>query len=183
MITDELDTVMEWYTISVDTHRSMKYLINKNPDAVPLKSLLVSRELSEANELLDTAILELNDQTIISLVSVFEQTLIHCLREIIKNQMNSEVKDEVYFKLKEYTIKQAEHGRFNDMIDLFSRSSDKSLAGLVKQIYKYRNWVAHGKRPEKVPAKTDPVSAYRNLSEFLNQLQISGLSNVLKNDQ
>ncbi|GAB3049565.1 hypothetical protein [Virgibacillus ainsalahensis] len=71
MITDELDTVMEWYTISVDTHKSMK------------------------------------------------------------------------------------------------------LAGIVKQIYQYRNWVAHGKRPEKTPAKTDPVSAYRHLSEFLCRLKKS----------
>lgn len=173
MITDELDTVIEWYTISIDTHKSMKYLVNKNPDAVPLKSAITSKGLNEANQLLDIAMAELNDQTIISLVSVFEQKLIGYLRETIDKQMKQEIENEVIVKLKEYTMKRAEHGHFNDLIDLFSRSHDKDLAGKVKQIYRYRNWVAHGKRPEKVPAKTDPVSAHYYLSEFLNRLEES----------
>lgn len=174
MITGELETVMEWYTISVDTHKSMKYLINKNPEAVPLKSVLTSKELNEANQLIDTAIVELNDQTIISLVSVFEQILIESLKEIIDKQIASETGNEVFLNIKEYTKKQAEHGRFSDMIDLFSSNSgNKKLAGIVKQIYQYRNWVAHGKRIKKTPAKTDPVSAYHHLSEFLDRLKES----------
>ncbi|MBP1971726.1 hypothetical protein J2Z83_003881 [Virgibacillus natechei] len=37
MITKELDAVMEWYKVSLDTQKTMKYLINKNPEVVPLK--------------------------------------------------------------------------------------------------------------------------------------------------
>jgi len=174
MIANELDSVMEWYTISADTHQSMKHLINKKPDAVPLKSILTTKGLHEANQLLDTAMVELKDQTIISLVAVFEQTLIGYLKEIIDEHMVSETENKVFYNIKNYTIKQAEHGRFRDIIDLLSSGShDKKLAGKVKQIYQYRNWVAHGKRPEKTPAKTDPVSAYHDLSGFLEQLKKS----------
>lgn len=178
MITTGLDTVMEWYEVSLDTQRTMKYLINKNPEAVPLKSLLVSKELKETNKLLDTAIDELNDLTIVSLVSIFEQTLIRYLKEMIQNKMDFEIEDEVIYELREYTINQAEYGRFTDIIDLFTRSNSKDLAGMVKQIYIYRNWVAHGKKQVNSPSKIDPVSAYTRLSDFLKGIQESAASRL-----
>jgi len=134
------------YEVSLDTQRTMKNLINSKPEVVPLKSLLVSKELGEANELLDTATVELNDLTIVSLVSIFEQTLILHLKEMMKNQMTLDIEDEFIFKLRDYTIKQVEYGRFTDVIDLFTRSNEKELAGMVKQIYTYRNWVAHDQK-------------------------------------
>ncbi|MBP1971725.1 hypothetical protein J2Z83_003880 [Virgibacillus natechei] len=122
---------------------------------------------------MDTATIELNDLTIVSFVSIFEQTLILYLKEIVESQMTPEIEDEVILKLRDYTIKQAEYGRFTDIIDLFSRSNNKELAGMVKQIYTYRNWVAHGKPPEKNPSKIDPISAYNRLSEFLKGIEAS----------
>lgn len=121
---------MEWYTISVDTHKSMKYLINKNPDAVPLKSVLTSKELNEANQLIDAAIEELNDQTIISLVSVFEQIMIEYLRKILDERLTSDMDNEVFLNIKEYTMKQAERGRFTDMIDCLAAQIIKNLLAL-----------------------------------------------------
>lgn len=43
-----------------------------------------------------------------------------------------------------------------DMIDALTPSVDEDLRGQVKQIYDYRNWVAHGRNPKRQPpARTD----------------------------
>jgi hypothetical protein len=44
------------------------------------------------------------------------------------------------------------------------------LVGSVKQVYDYRNWVAHGKKETTSVTKIDPDLAYDRLSEFLGRL-------------
>ena len=70
---------MDWYRVSLDTQHTLKFLINRNPKVVPLNSILVSKELREANELLEIAKSELNNLTMVYLVSIFEQPLISYL--------------------------------------------------------------------------------------------------------
>lgn len=164
----ELDKIMEWYEINLDCQKVMKKIIRKNPEIIPLQSVLVTKEVHETNELLKTSINELNDLTIVSLISIFEQTLLEHLKHFIHSQMNPY--DEMTETISNYTILQAEHGRFTEIIDLFKPIVDPKLIGMVKQVYEYRNWVAHGKKLEKAPSKIDPVSAYERLSDFLKRV-------------
>ena len=164
----ELDKIMEWYEINLDCQRVMKKIIRKNPEIIPLQSVLVTKGVKETNELLETSIIELNDLTIVSLVSIFEQTLLELLKHFIYSQMDSN--DEITERISKYTIQQAERGRFIEIIDLFKPLVDAKLIGMVKQVYEYRNWVAHGKNADKTPSRIDPVSAYKRLSDFLNKV-------------
>lgn len=163
----ELEKIMEWYEINLDSQKVMKKLIKKNPEIIPLESVLVAKEVKETTELLERSIVELNDLTIVSLVSIFEQTLIQYLKNFIYSQLD--FKNELSKGLSEYTVQKAERGHFTEIIELFKPQIDSGLVGMVKQVYKYRNWVAHGKVGE-APAKIDPISAYERLSSFLNKV-------------
>lgn len=165
----ELENIMDWYEISLDCQKSMKKIINKNPEVIPRRSLLTSKSIEETYELIDTAIMELNNLTIIALVSVFEQMLIAKMTEILKSQIQST--DEVTVRMQEFMIARSEKVRFEDVIDLFSPPVEKDLASLVKQVYRYRNEIAHPKGNRKLVAKIDPRSAYERLSEFTEVIQ------------
>jgi len=68
----------------------------------------------------------------------------------------------------------AEKKRFTDLLDLYKSKVDSDLIGEVKTIYKYRNWVAHGKRYIK-PAEVsglDPYLAFEVLTEFLKEADL-----------
>lgn len=164
----ELDKVMDWYEIALDSQKVMKKLIKKNPEIIPLQSVLAAKELSKTTKLLETSIIELNDLAIVSLVSIFEQPLIEYFKKLIQKQMNPN--DEFTNNISHYIIQKAERGRFTEIIDLFKPLVDFKLVGMVKQVYEYRNWVAHGKDSITNPASVDPVSAYGRLSEFLKAL-------------
>ena len=58
----------------------------------------------------------------------------------------------------------------NDIINAFDGFVNENIRGIVKQIYEYRNWVAHGKNPDKLPSiKTDPKTVFMYLCNFISQ--------------
>jgi len=165
----ELDSIMDWYEISLDCQRSMKKIIDKNPEVIPKKSILTSKSVEETYVLIDQAIIELNNLTIIALVSVFEQSIINKMMDILKSQIQST--DEVTIRMQEFMIVRSEKVRFESIIDLFCPPVEKELGSLVKQVYKYRNEIAHPKENRKPVARIDPRSAYERLNEFWLKIQ------------
>lgn len=56
------------------------------------------------------------------------------------------------------------------MVEAFSDVVDDDLRGKVKQIYEYRNWVAHRKNQNRLPsARTDPKTVHIALVDFILQ--------------
>jgi hypothetical protein len=52
--------------------------------------------------------------------------------------------------------------------------ADKNLIGQAKQILEYRDWIAHGRNPDKYPsANITPKFAYNTLSEIVKQLLLN----------
>lgn len=168
MMTTELDKVMAWYEVSLECQTIMHKLINKRPEIIPLESTLATKELKETLDLLTKSIEELNDLAIVSLVSIFEQTLLTHIRTFIQKQMRPT--NQMTNKLTDYVVQQTERGKFTEIMDLFKSVVDPQVIGMVKQVYTYRNWVAHGKKTMKTPPKIDPILAYERLSEFLVQI-------------
>lgn len=164
----ELDQIMEWYAISLDSHRTMKKIINKNPEVIPQKSILREKSVAETFELIDKAINELNELTIIALVSVFEQGVIAKMKEIVDYQFESS--SALTIEVQRLVISQAERARFEDIIDVFNGQAGQKSCGLVKQVYRYRNEIAHPKGKFKPVTKIDPRSAYDRLSEFVDRI-------------
>ena len=73
-------------------------------------------------------------------------------------------------QLANLTFDSIERWTVKDMIDALSPAVDEDLRGQVKQIYDYRNWVAHGRNPKRQPpARTDARTVATKLTEFLEQ--------------
>ncbi|WP_404405176.1 hypothetical protein [Jeotgalibacillus malaysiensis] len=162
-MTKELDNIMSWYSILVDSQMITKRMLRDYPEYIPQQSEFVARSIPEASELLDKSMNELNDLTIVSLISVFEQHMHNYIADLIHKQIETH-------KISAYLIRRAERDRFEEIIDAFKSETEPHIAGMVKQVYRYRNWVAHGKQNQPPPATIDPASAYERLSDFLQHL-------------
>lgn len=69
-----------------------------------------------------------------------------------------------------YALKNSDRWHFKDILDIFKSILSNELVGSVKQVYDYRNWVAHGKKETTSITKIDPEVAYDRLNEFLGRL-------------
>jgi hypothetical protein len=67
------------------------------------------------------------------------------------------------------TVDSIERWTVTDIIDILKDVVPDELRGRAKQIYEYRNWVAHGRNKNHLPSsRTDPKTAYAVLSDFID---------------
>jgi hypothetical protein len=116
---------------------------------------------------------EHDDLAILVLFSVFEAIV----RDLLRTQLAPEISRLRHASLKEagkQVLEAVEHGSFGRLLEAFKlEERDKNLVEQVNQVRAWRNWVAHGRRPEMRPdAEVRPLDAHKRLSEFL-QLVLS----------
>jgi hypothetical protein len=162
-----LDDVLRWYRLIKDSQAVALHLIRLHPESVPKDSLFTGQTLEEARNLLQQATAEVDDLTIVSLVAVFEQRILDHLTDIVKT-LQSQQQGVLPLEVLKYGLDKAERWYFPDVLDFFKVPVATEVIGQAKQIYQYRNYVAHGKKGIK-PVALDPLTAYKRLSIFLEQ--------------
>lgn len=120
----------------------------------------------------DVVMSEHDDLAVLVLFSVFEAVV----RDHLKSQLAPEIS-----RLRHPSLQRAgrdveeavEHGSFGRLLDAFKLDdANKNLVEQVNQVRRWRNWVAHGRRPDMRPeAEVRPRDAYERLSEFLDLLR------------
>ena len=111
---------------------------------------------------------ELDGIMVLSLFASFERELRVFIQNIIECNTNKRTK--TIERITSLTTDSIERWTINDMVEAFSDIVDEELRGKVKQIYEYRNWVAHGKSPNRLPsARTDPKTVHISLVDFIFQ--------------
>ncbi|ETI89117.1 MAG: hypothetical protein Q607_CBUC00182G0097 [Clostridium butyricum DORA_1] len=166
---NKLEEIMEWYKLTIESQRVTLKILNSSPELVPLDSSLAEYKLSEAKKILLKAENELNDLTVLSLVAVFEQLVLDYLKDLGKETIKKE--EEILSKsVLKYALKNSDRWHFKDILDIFKSILSNELVGSVKQVYDYRNWVAHGKKETTSITKIDPEVAYDRLNEFIGRL-------------
>ncbi len=110
---------------------------------------------------------------VISLWATFERFLRDYLQykgKVLRQYIiPADLGDEIYL----HFHKEVEFWRPEEILEFLKRSLLKShphLAGEAKNVYNYRNWLAHGKSPQKKVSPVDPASAYSTLEEIINIL-------------
>lgn len=166
---NELDRIISWYEISMDSQHVVLEILNSSPQSIPKNTVIGSKEQKEVKENLLVAENELNDLTILSLVAAFEQLVLEVTNKIIECNVNN-TKNTLFYQMSKYAFKNAERWHFGDILNLFKSVIDSQIIGDVKQVYKYRNWVAHGKKNRK-PLALEPYIAHERLSQFLNRIK------------
>ncbi|QAT40530.1 hypothetical protein [Clostridium sp. JN-9] len=87
---NKLEEIMQWYKLTIESQRITSKILNSSPEIVPLDSSLAEYTLNDAKEILLKAENELNDLTVLSLVSVFEQLILDYLKNLGKETVEKE---------------------------------------------------------------------------------------------
>lgn len=109
----------------------------------------------------------LDDLAVLVLFSVFEAVV----RDIVASQVRPEAARLQHPALKAAgadVLQAIADGSFFRVIEPFKGAATNDLVEQVNQVRRYRNWVAHGRRPDTRPdAVVEPKEAYRRLRAFL----------------
>ncbi|HIE01284.1 MAG TPA: hypothetical protein EYP59_13510 [Thiotrichaceae bacterium] len=118
----------------------------------------------------------IDDLFVLSLWATFERYLIDFFQvkgEKIREILPSNLAD-VYY---EHLSREIEYWKPMEILDLLKRSvfkGNEQLIELAKDILKYRNWVAHGRNPNNLPAiNITPQMAYERLDDVMSILIIN----------
>lgn len=118
--------------------------------------------------MLEKSAAEVDDLTVVALVSFFEQLVLDYVGELAE-RIETGQSGPVMSTFVAHAFRDVGRWRFNDILKLFETDVGTALLAEVSNIYQYRNWVAHGKRKQK-PVVTDPIKAYQALSLFLDKI-------------
>jgi hypothetical protein len=179
-----LDEAWKWYRAATESMKRLAHL-STHWDDMPERgeNVWVDRLLSdnvlrhvesagmarEAKAVDD----ELADLAVLVLFSVFEATV----RDLVAKQINPELaglRHATLVKAGKDVLRAIEEGSFFQILEPFKSSATNDLVEQVNQVRRYRNWVAHGRRPENHPGEeVQPKEAYERLKQFLAVIQSS----------
>lgn len=125
------------------------------------------------------AIQELEELIVLSLFAAFERWLRDTVLE--KSEvLETIMPTELGIKLSRLAKEEIERWKTKEIIRLFDYASKQNTMKLM-QILDFRNWVAHGKNIEKLPAiTTDAKTVYETIIGFMNDID-SYTGNNFKN--
>jgi hypothetical protein len=116
---------------------------------------------------------ELDDLAVLVLFSVFEAIV----RDLVVGQIRPEVEGLQHAFLKgtsEEILQRVTEGSFFNVLEPFKSLATNDLIEQVNQVRRFRNWVAHGRRPLSPGEQltlVQPREAYERLKQFLGHIQ------------
>ncbi len=165
-----LDQIYKNYTLIKDSIKITKRSVFKNYNDLYQKTSIANERIDSVTSSLDSAQADLDDLMILALYSYFEKSL----REFVIQKFstyNSTLDSQIVENMNELSKKEIDRWKMNELIDLFNPVLDPRKLGDIKQINKYRNWIAHGKKIDNPPSATvDPKRAFDLLNWFLLEL-------------
>ncbi len=138
-----------------------------------LNRIKVLNQTDTLNSLLTQSAQEISDLFVLSLWATFERFVRDFLqekgekiREILPTDLGEFYYQHVYHEI--------DYWKPEDILDLLKHSlfkADEQQIGRTKEVLKYRDWVAHGKNPNKMPSSTiTPKLAYDRLYSLTETL-------------
>ena len=165
-----LNQALDWYNILKSNHKIVVNLLEKDPSSLPPDSPYLTEPLSSVKEQLKRALEEMEDLTVVSLFFLFEKIILSHLEETA-NYLKAQNMEPFLNQVVKYGLKTPDRWKIEEILDLYKVNIDPNLVGQVKQIFKYRNWIAHGRRGAK-PLSIDHRLTYFRLTLFLEQARL-----------
>jgi len=165
---DVVKEVFSVYEALKDSIKITRRSINHEMYSLHNRTIFWGEQKTEMLERLSGTVEELDDIMILSLFASFERELRVFIQNIVDGNINKSTR--TIERITSLTTDSIERWTVNDMVEAFSDIVDENLRGKVKQIYEYRNWVAHGKNQSRLPsARTDPKTVQITLIDFIHQ--------------
>ena len=168
MNSKNVESVFSVYETMKDSFRVTRRSIAKEVSFLQKGTSFIGEENSVALSKIDDAEKELDDIMILALFASFERELRTSIQKSLDS--NTTKANPTVEKLLILTEDSIERWTVKDMIDALSDIVDENTRSQTKQIYEYRNWVAHGKNKDKLPSiRTDPSTVETVLTAFMIQ--------------
>ncbi|MFZ4617854.1 MAG: hypothetical protein ACOYM2_16855 [Rectinemataceae bacterium] len=162
-----VDEVFSTYEYIKDSMKVAKRTINRDLSILQRRTLFIGEDKGKVLTRLAEVESELDDIMVLSLFAAFERELRLFIQDILDGNLSK--KNSTVAFLGGLTRESIERWTVADMIDAMKDVVDESTRGKAKQIYEYRNWVAHGKNKSKLPSiRTDPKTVQALLLSFMN---------------
>ena len=171
-----LDAIWAWYEVARDSLHLVWQLVERYPEEIPAEwvrgRVFELRPRDQVLEELRNARQELDDLVVVALFAAFEQQLLDHFEAVVREAQRS-AQNPLHRRIFSGRLKKPRNWKLYEILDCYKAVADPNAIGEIKQIYQYRNWVAHGRR-EKRPPSITPESAYARLHGFLQQIYESG---------
>ena len=104
---------------------------------------------------------------------LFILEIFSCLERFLRNQLLECLKFENCYLKSEKLLNHIEFMKTEELLDALKGLVDSNMVGYLKQIKQYRDWVAHGRNPQKPPpVKTvDFDEVFRIVEEIMSVLE------------
>jgi hypothetical protein len=169
MTADSINTVLSTYDVIDESLDIVKRLALTPIDpAIARKTFVEGKSEAEIKTTIKREWNEFNDVMVVSLFAAFEREL----RGAFQNAVNTDwhAHNPTMRNIRGMTSDAIERWAVLDMVAALRDVVDGNLRGEVKEIYAYRNWVAHGKNSQRTPARQAvPKQVYKTLSRFIQQ--------------
>ena len=167
-----ISSIFSNYLIVKDSIKVTRRSVSREISGLHNRTLFEDLKLSEVAHMTESANREHADLIVLALFAGFERQLRNeilnkssKLQEIVPNALGE--------RMSVLAKKEIERWRISEIIDLFDFAVDGNVRGRMKQILEYRNWIAHGKNPDELPAArtTEPKTTYDTIVDFIIQIQ------------
>jgi len=166
---DDFKAIWRNYQTIRDCIKIASRSISQNDLSLLKKTDFFENTADEADEKIQVSQKDADDYVIMTLWACFERNLFSRFTNDIVNP-DSKLKNK---KIGDHI----ERLQMVEVIDAFKKSKgeasigiDSKLIGIAKQIYHYRNWIAHRNPKKPSPANVTPNMAYKTLLEILQEL-------------
>ncbi len=160
---DDIEAIWRIYQTTLDCFKVASRSISRNDLRLLNKTEFIEYTEDEASKKIKICQNDADDFVIVSLWASFERSLFLYLTTDIVNLQS-----------KLFTERVADHIerlKLSDVLDSFKKVGiDSNLIGQAKQIYDYRNWIAHRNAKKTPSANVTPDMAYATLKEITRQL-------------
>jgi hypothetical protein len=173
-----LDEIWERYKFQVKTLRliqkTVKFVAKQGEESNTISAKLLSQidVAATAFPAIDTDVGKVQSENgsfvILSLWSVFERCLVEYLRQHIF--ISHFPMPEVGNLLQQQIVDAVEWWKVDEKLEIIKPLLTAEIVGQLKQIKKYRDWVAH-RNPSASPSNIDPETTYLLLRDAVQQLE------------
>ncbi len=174
MSSNPLPPILEAYETAKDSFKIAKRAIQTQTPQARTRLLqrtgVENTTLSEAQRRLEDSQRESNALFVLALWATFERFLRDYLQQ--KGTELLHIKPPILGNsVYEHFEKEVEFWKTTEILEFLKESlfrHQPDLIGQAKQILAYRDWIAHGKNPKKLPATTPkPTDVYKILNEIV----------------
>lgn len=168
-----LDEVWHSYLGSIDCFKIASRCVS-DADANYLKYTdFLSEKTDSAASWIMEARKNADDFVVLSLWAIFERLLVEEVQKESRKMLSGNELLLFTSKVHSKIEKEVEYWRADDVLDLFKGRVDADLIGNVKQVKRYRDWVAHRNQKKSKPKDVTPEIAYKILSAVAKEITFS----------